>query len=702
MIEEYRIQCLKAKRSKRLKSKRVVFAVLKKVIALSCITGVVIISNLPLLDAYEAHIINVTAEIHKLDDPIFNPTSMSFCVMEEGVNVTSTDPDNGPVIVHYEIGVGTLNPDLVLDPDCNSPAGAGDPSVAHIDITQQDTVIKAVTCTADGLHKGRVVYETYHFDLDLCPVVCGNCEGKVSGLTLKYNGSQPDLIRVVQKKDSGIVFESMVAPNEQFSFVGTVNGTLSTEITIYVDEIENTKIHTSCSELVGPNMVFGDFTIIAGESSVGGPLCPVFGDIVLNEFLPDPDGEEYGFDFGDDSDYMPQGEWIEIYNNSDNSFDLAGWYIRNSLESDANKIVITNLNTVPASTVIGAKNWLVVYMNKAILNNMGDTVRLFDNSNRLIDLYVYTTDSDYCDIEPTPGDDNSTDTFGSCAGVPPNKSYARIPDGTDDWVDPIPTPGTPNKVEDLADSDLESINNVNSVSSAVVNLPVESAPGTDDADSENLNDDLSGETKDESLIDITDDSESPVDDNSDDSEKDNEVIAKDEELAETASENEADTDTDTDDLEEDINNETKSEDLIAADDDNNKDSEDDDSSDDDEVIIKDEESIESTETEGDEEIDNNNSNPDKSELETETNLEDDLDEEDAAVNLTENNSAEEIADDMAMADTDESEVDDSDDESLQAEDDEAVDGGNNNDDNGDGGLPITPDEEAVISFNLNI
>jgi len=170
--------------------------------------------------------------------------------------------------------------------------------------------------------------------------------------------------------------------------------------------------------------------------------------IVLNEFLPYPDGIDYGFDFGNDSSNMPQGEWVELYNNSDIAFDLSDWYIKDDLESDVNKIIITASNTYPVTTVIDAKSWLVVYMNKAVLNNDGDTVRLFDDSDKLIDSYSYNS-HDYCELQPTPGSDNGFTTGGgSCDSVPPNKSYARIPDGVGSWVDPIPTPGWMNILED--------------------------------------------------------------------------------------------------------------------------------------------------------------------------------------------------------------------------------------------------------------
>src|SRR3989338_5532407 len=177
------------------------------------------------------------------------------------------------------------------------------------------------------------------------------------------------------------------------------------------------------------------FTITAGKM------------VVLNEFLPRPNGIAYGFDFGNDSSDMPQGEWVELYNNSTESINLIGWYTRDETNSDGNKTVITALNTTPATTMIAGKGWLVVYMNKPILNNTGDTVRLFDAGGNLIDSHSYD-DPDFCEIEPTPGDDNSTDASGSCGSVPPNKSYARIPDGIGDWVDPIPTPGKVNVLEE--------------------------------------------------------------------------------------------------------------------------------------------------------------------------------------------------------------------------------------------------------------
>lgn len=196
--------------------------------------------------------------------------------------------------------------------------------------------------------------------------------------------------------------------------------------------------------------------------------------IALNEFLPRPNGVAYGFDFGNDSSDMPQGEWVELYNNGTEAVDLTGWYTRDATNGEGNKIEITALNTAPATTIIGGKSWLVVYMNKPVLNNTGDTVRLFDNADNLIDSHIYVS-NDFCEIEPSPGDENSTDASGECGGVPPNKSYARMPDGIGEWVDPIPTPGGANRLNTVEDMIVTQ-----DISSSPENVPVDDTSASDE------------------------------------------------------------------------------------------------------------------------------------------------------------------------------------------------------------------------------
>ncbi|MFA6097089.1 MAG: lamin tail domain-containing protein [Candidatus Paceibacterota bacterium] len=174
------------------------------------------------------------------------------------------------------------------------------------------------------------------------------------------------------------------------------------------------------------------------------------GSVVMNEFLPNPDGEEYGSDFGKDKDHMPKGEWIELYNTGNSDLDLAGWYFQ---DADQNTVEITGSNTLE-STIIPAHGWLVVYMNGAILDNRGDeTIIFYNDKNDVIDSYSYSGGGG-CDLEPTPGSINGESASDDCSVVPGNKSYARIPDGTGSWFDPIPTPGKSNETpENLASTE---------------------------------------------------------------------------------------------------------------------------------------------------------------------------------------------------------------------------------------------------------
>jgi hypothetical protein len=78
-----------------------------------------------------------------------------------------------------------------------------------------------------------------------------------------------------------------------------------------------------------------------------------------------------------------ENEWIEIYN--DNNFDvtLNDWYIDD----------IENAGSVPKKINIKilSKSYRVIEITSSIFNNLGDTVRLLDNSNSLKDSFSYSS-----------------------------------------------------------------------------------------------------------------------------------------------------------------------------------------------------------------------------------------------------------------------------------------------------------------------
>lgn len=101
---------------------------------------------------------------------------------------------------------------------------------------------------------------------------CSTCKGKVTELTLSYDGAA-DADIIVTDKDGRELFNGAVAAGGSFSFSGKDDkGTMTTEITISVNGVDAVTIHTSCSQPIGVGSVFGDFTVLSGASLDGGAL----------------------------------------------------------------------------------------------------------------------------------------------------------------------------------------------------------------------------------------------------------------------------------------------------------------------------------------------------------------------------------------------------------------------------------------------
>jgi hypothetical protein len=113
---------------------------------------------------------------------------------------------------------------------------------------------------------------------------CATCLGKISRLTLKYQGKKNVLLEV-KKKKGRIIFSKELKNNQNFILNGfDKKGTLGKKISFYLDGKIHTKIHTSCSKEILVGMVFGDFLITEGLSRNGGKLCKLDGYRALPPF----------------------------------------------------------------------------------------------------------------------------------------------------------------------------------------------------------------------------------------------------------------------------------------------------------------------------------------------------------------------------------------------------------------------------------
>lgn len=143
--------------------------------------------------------------------------------------------------------------------------------------------------------------------------------------------------------------------------------------------------------------------------------------IQINEIMFNP--------LGDDRGENLEGEWIELYNSTNTDLDLVNWRMEDEV---GHQIILSNHNSCndinqieQGSTVIPAQAYLVVFVHGSpILRNSGDDVALYDDEGTMIDHISY------------PG------------STVEDKTYGRIPDGSDKWQRWLPpTPLAPNQTD---------------------------------------------------------------------------------------------------------------------------------------------------------------------------------------------------------------------------------------------------------------
>ncbi len=124
----------------------------------------------------------------------------------------------------------------------------------------------------------------YSRDDDDASIACG-CRGKVSELTLRYNGLQAADVKVTRKAPYSVaLYRGTVQPGGQFTVPANsygpsgFSGTLGSSIEIAVDGGEAVEMETSGSKDIGPGHVAGDFEVVSGKSrKLHKPLCPIPG-----------------------------------------------------------------------------------------------------------------------------------------------------------------------------------------------------------------------------------------------------------------------------------------------------------------------------------------------------------------------------------------------------------------------------------------
>ncbi len=150
--------------------------------------------------------------------------------------------------------------------------------------------------------------------------------------------------------------------------------------------------------------------------------------VVINEVYYQLTGDESPGNSPDATD-----RWIEIYNPSDKTVDLSGWKFKNnSIE-----------RTLKGNVEIEPYQFLIFSHNSSLCSPQA-----WDCDNQIHHNLGEKPSDDWLsggDLHLKDGNQNIIDNVYLKDSVDAEKSYARIPDGEDDWQESCPTPGEKNK-----------------------------------------------------------------------------------------------------------------------------------------------------------------------------------------------------------------------------------------------------------------
>lgn len=124
---------------------------------------------------------------------------------------------------------------------------------------------------------------------------------------------------------------------------------------------------------------------ITGQFTYYAPVIPLKYDVVINEFIADPN-PQVG---------LPDAEFIEIFNRSNKTFDLANWMISDDgspkvlpskILAPGDYLILCDDGDAPALSAFGNVLGLTSFPG---LNDDGDILKLFDANSNIIDEVMY-------------------------------------------------------------------------------------------------------------------------------------------------------------------------------------------------------------------------------------------------------------------------------------------------------------------------
>jgi len=113
--------------------------------------------------------------------------------------------------------------------------------------------------------------------LPALPAACDDCHGGATQMDLIYNGADSAFVEITGDNGSPVYFSGYMDPGETIITVGDgPNDEFDDHMEVYVNGVEETRLHNHGSVNFGPGTVIGDLTITYMEcKDSDDPICPV-------------------------------------------------------------------------------------------------------------------------------------------------------------------------------------------------------------------------------------------------------------------------------------------------------------------------------------------------------------------------------------------------------------------------------------------
>ncbi|MEA3337557.1 MAG: lamin tail domain-containing protein, partial [Chloroflexota bacterium] len=192
-------------------------------------------------------------------------------------------------------------------------------------------------------------------------------------------------------------------------------------------------------------LVAGQFHDNVNFGEIFLPPSQIQPPVSLNEFLPSPSS-----DWDGDGSASAEDEWVELYNDSDQTMDVGGWFLDDVDDSPVRLPTGSAPYLIPPGTLILPQSYLVIYRSssRVALNNSGDTVRLLGPGQYEVEAFSYgSTGYDVAWAKTVEGGEQWTDGYPPSpggvngAGVTPSPSPTATQTATaSPSVSPTPGP----------------------------------------------------------------------------------------------------------------------------------------------------------------------------------------------------------------------------------------------------------------------